>query len=102
MNTRKHALALLACVAVVGCNGDPRPNESTPHATVYHAMDRIVPGIWTDAETGCQYLLVRVKEGNSVTPRLGSDGKPMCGAQGVGLGPEQSPGISEPTSVKDR
>lgn len=31
--------------------------------------------IYVDHETGCQYVRMRL----SITPRLGQDGKPMCG-----------------------
>lgn len=32
--------------------------------------------IWTDKETGCQYVLTD----DNITPRLKSDGLPACGA----------------------
>jgi hypothetical protein len=35
-------------------------------------------GIITDKETGCQYVITAWRD-VSLTPRLGKDGKPICG-----------------------
>jgi hypothetical protein len=35
--------------------------------------------IYVDAATGCQYLYIPLYRRAAMWPRLGSDGKPMCG-----------------------
>jgi hypothetical protein len=53
-------------------------SESAP--AIFHAEPHSVgdPGmIYTDRETGCQYVQVR----DGITPRLGRDGKAMCGVK---------------------
>lgn len=69
----KHALLLAsALLLTAACNVD-RPALGSPVV------------IWTDQETGCQYLVAAgagvtdwSDRGGSITPRLGPDGEPLC------------------------
>ncbi len=69
-------LPLLA-LALAGCGSytdDTRVQGDT--------VSRIEIGVhvWTDAATGCEYLH-RTDRSSGLTPRLGADGKPICGVQ---------------------
>lgn len=66
------ALVFAALLALSACNVN-RPAIGSPVV------------IWTDRETGCQYLVAAgagvtdwSNPGGSITPRLGSDGRPLC------------------------
>jgi len=76
--SRRAILPVAALCLLAGCQAEPIPNSTAPSADAYHSGDVITPRIWVDAETGCQYLMVRVKEGYAVSPRLGRGGLPMC------------------------
>ncbi len=72
------ALAVLAVLFVASCNVD-RPSLGSPVV------------VWTDQLTGCQYLVAAgagitdwSNRGGSITPRLGQDGKPICGLKTAG------------------
>ncbi|MGE0044829.1 MAG: DUF6440 family protein [Hyphomonadaceae bacterium] len=69
----KLAATLALALFLAGCNVD-RPGVGSPVV------------IWTDRETGCQYLVAAgagvtdwSNPGGSITPRLGPDGRPLCG-----------------------
>jgi hypothetical protein len=79
MQKTRTVAALLLPLTLAACQDEPEENASTPAQTVNNYLDRVHPRVWTDAETGCQYLIVNVKEGYSITPRIGADAKPLCG-----------------------
>ncbi|AXG67726.1 hypothetical protein [Ralstonia phage GP4] len=84
--TRRASLGTWACYAVAvlsivtaavllgGCGQEPRQLDTTDDARAGLRSD-LVP--YTDYGTGCQYL--RASGFSGLTPRLDSDGRPMCG-----------------------
>lgn len=60
-------LALSAC---------EEPDAPAPQVTVTAWSGNV--RIWTDQETGCQYLQYAISYGGNMLPRLNSDGTPMC------------------------
>lgn len=73
--------AALVAVALAGCS----PPETQAAATEPVAIDRPTIGgygsdmaIWTDAQTGCEYLVWARVQGGGVTPRLNTAGRPIC------------------------
>lgn len=86
-----HRLCIAAVVGMglVGCDDDPltaklRADQAAAEAKRLENPWNVPSGpdvqIWSDPETHCQYLLRRIYLGDSITPRLNADGKPMCGA----------------------
>lgn len=84
MNNRPPILApitmVLLAVSIVGClaaffatGGNERPYDSTDKPPA-----RSGASILVDELTGCHYL--RTPAGG-LAPRLGADGKPLCGAE---------------------
>ena len=71
------SIIVVACLmgALVGCD--------SPAAT--NTGNSWTPSVWTDSETGCQYLSPR--DGKAITPRMGRDGKQVClmGAKAGGV-----------------
>ncbi|QMV32818.1 terminase small subunit [Ralstonia phage Darius] len=64
-----YAVAVLSIVAAtVALSGCGPSGEAAPERELVAAID---------AETGCQYI--RVSGLGGITPRLDSDGRPMCG-----------------------
>ncbi|WP_046869021.1 DUF6440 family protein [Microvirga massiliensis] len=78
MRKTRTTVVLLLPLALAACQNEPEENASTPAQTVSSYLDRVHPRVWTDVETGCQYLIVKVKEGYAITPRIGADAKPLC------------------------
>ncbi len=63
--------AIIIGAAVVAANFT-KPTSAEPYRYYnYHGA----PDIFTDLESGCQYLIFR---NGGVTPRLGADGMPIC------------------------
>ncbi len=67
------AALFASLLLLAACNVD-RPGVGSPVV------------VWTDQETGCQYLVAAgagitgwSNRGGSITPRLGQDGQPICG-----------------------
>ncbi len=79
--TRLQAFCLFGAIALTGCDRF----ESQPiNATNVEGKVRSSRNggeevrVWRDPETGCQYLLWERRQRGAMTPRLGSDGKPIC------------------------
>lgn len=56
------------------------------YGTVYRAL--VNPGVYRDPDTGCQYIVIKPSQSEpgqsaGITPRLGTDGKPICGTMGL-------------------
>ena len=66
-------LAILALWAFAAdeCIG---PSEN-PSAPVRAPSSMWAPVVWTDPDTGCQYLLA---SNGAASPRLGATGRPIC------------------------
>lgn len=64
------AAGLIVAILLSGCDEPPYVDTDDPPA-------RSGLSVYTDHGTGCQYLERHIYGG--ITPRLGSDGKPMCG-----------------------
>lgn len=74
---RETLVAALVSVSLLGgCHPDPNLDRGSSGG----GWDR---RIWTDPETGCQYHFWQSGIGSSyvmtLAPRIGRDGKPMCG-----------------------
>ena len=73
---------LLAGCASEADVGMPPPNVGDFSITQYEEVGegwlRGSVGVLRDKETGCKYIVVGYDD-IRVTPRLGQDGKPMCG-----------------------
>ena len=79
----KHVILVVAFIGLVGC----APPSSSGHTPI-QAVEvgslkannvRAITGafdVWTDGETGCQYLS---HYNVGITPRLNPDGTQMCG-----------------------
>lgn len=65
---------ILAVVLLDGCKRAEAEMQSTPEASELRAA-RTSASVFTDPETGCQYLGMY---GEAVTPRMGRDGKQIC------------------------
>src|SRR5262249_48308763 len=59
----------------------PAQQKNEPEPVILWSNPPAADGIFPfhDKETGCDYLAIRLSSGSAVTPRLGKDGKPMCG-----------------------
>lgn len=70
-------IALILCLAsLTGCNRavEGQAAEAPPTNDVGLTWANDAQTIFRDDETGCQYLY----QSTGITPRLGSDGRPMC------------------------
>ena len=69
-------MRLILCAAaifgLVGCHASPIP------AAAPETYEGYAPNAFTDGHTGCQYLVINNSVGSALTPRLASDGLPMC------------------------
>lgn len=79
------AVCLIGATLVAGCNGVQSPFESasSEEATVEGQLRTSESAsrrmrVWSDPETGCQYLLRGRSSRGSMTPRLKPDGLPLC------------------------
>ena len=65
---------VLGCVAILGgCSG---PTVEQAKVTAFDGKE-----VWTDPDTGCQYLTTSYDYRAGITPRLSSSGLPICGAR---------------------
>lgn len=73
-------VALCASIAIAGCQQKP---EEVPLPTQSAFQERgFSDGLilrYTDAQTGCTYLIFAGYRKGGITPRLRSDGTPDCG-----------------------
>lgn len=69
-------IAMLAGLVLAGCDAQGADNRR-PNDDIRRRAD-----VWIDHETGCQYLMPNSGSSAMIVPRLGADGKPMCGAAG--------------------
>lgn len=96
----KNFTLLALAVLLAGCGGNPYPaptasatkqatfademNNHKPHfASQVLSWQQIGPEQYlvTDMETGCQsFYIDALRAARILTPRLGSDGQPLCGA----------------------
>lgn len=68
-------LLLLAMVAIAGCGLTAcEPIKTSDGMDVTSAE----MSVYVDPGTGCQYLITSTTEGRAMTPRLRSDGGPLC------------------------
>jgi hypothetical protein len=70
--------AILLSIAVSGCG--PLVNDAANQKAVDKAASETIPSdkrlyVFTDAETGCQYVSAY---GETLYPRLGRDGRQIC------------------------
>lgn len=65
------ALVMAGCF-VASCSQQPAHAAST--APEFHELL-----YYRDPSTGCQYVSGDIAYGRGIIPRLGADGKPMCG-----------------------
>ena len=69
---------IIALLCVVSCNIDNETEE-----TIYEREHNADIEIWTDKETGVQYIIYDKKDGyggmGGITPRLNADGTPYIG-----------------------
>lgn len=66
---------ILAVVLLDGCKrAEAQHDKIKPNVSEFYGSDTIVR-VFTDPETGCQYLGMY---GEAVTPRMGRDGKQIC------------------------
>lgn len=81
-------IGALAFVALAGCqypaSAPGTLQADTPgraHPPEQNAWDRDMPNAWVlrDPDTGCQYIAWTYNRGANLQPRLGVDGKPVCG-----------------------
>lgn len=85
MTRKTLAFGLISLVLLAGCEKLSSEFQSAPiKATTIEGKVRTARGggeevrVWRDPETGCEYLLWEGKRKGSMTPRLTSDGRPMC------------------------
>lgn len=71
----KTAILALA-VLLAGCDYDPRKEVRTTNLGAASSYD---PVLYIDRDTGCHYL--STGNINSLTPRMGADGKQICKAR---------------------
>ncbi len=75
---------LIGATLLAGCNGGQSPFGSAPsEERSDDGQLRTSQGngrlrVWSDPETGCQYLLRGRSSRGSITPRLKPDGLPLC------------------------
>lgn len=96
----------LTAIAVGGCHkvedssdtqaqaaapaADASSTDNSPWGAYSDDSAGKIIGIWTDSKTHCQYFLGN----NLMTPRLGSDGRPICDAT-ADPAPAASPSTSD-------
>lgn len=80
--------SVLVALLLVGCTSEPEhvdegeeDSDTTSFTEVFNQPSRVGGvGIIKDRETNCQYIANLSNTGAiSITPRLNSEGKPMCG-----------------------
>lgn len=66
------AMALTLSLGLSGCDAQSDTPRNRPLAGFGATV------VATDRDTGCQYLYIAMRGSGALTPRLSSDGKPMC------------------------
>jgi hypothetical protein len=66
---------MLSALALLASCTERNPPNSAPGTMDYPQSVRV----YTDAETGCQYLVDTAYKQGGITPRLNSNGQPVCG-----------------------
>jgi hypothetical protein len=65
-------LSILALVMLAGCGATAAELPAPEH----NNSERLE--IWTDADTGCDYLIYSSSRQGGITPRLNPDGTQVC------------------------
>lgn len=74
---KKIIIVLLIFVILIGCGKVPEDTSFNKDLTP-NIYDGNSVYVFTDAKTGCDYFIYKNGYAGGITPRLDSDGKPLC------------------------